>query len=76
MGATIQIRNVPEEIRERLKAKAAAAGMSLSSYLLQDITRLAAVPTSDEARAYFRRRKPAPVAPEEIVSAVRSGRGR
>jgi len=44
----IQIRHVPEDVHARLKARAAAAGMSLSDYLLREITDLARRPTWDE----------------------------
>jgi len=44
----IQIRHVPEDVHARLKARAAAAGMSLSDYLLREITFLASRPTWQE----------------------------
>ena len=44
----IQIRHVPEDVHARLKARAAAAGMSLSDYLLREITFLASRLTWDE----------------------------
>jgi antitoxin FitA len=44
----IQIRHVPEDVHARLKARAAAAGMSLSDYLLREVTALARRPTWDE----------------------------
>jgi hypothetical protein len=44
----IQIRHVPEDVHARLKARAAAAGMSLSDYLLREITFLANRLTWDE----------------------------
>jgi hypothetical protein len=44
----IQIRHVPEDVHARLKARAAATGMSLSDYLLREITWLAGLPTWDE----------------------------
>ena len=44
----IQIRHVPEDVHARLKARAAAAGMSLSDYLLREITFLASRMTWDE----------------------------
>jgi plasmid stability protein len=46
--AHIQIRNVPPDVHRVLKARAAKAGMSLSEYLLAEITRSAEVPTIDE----------------------------
>jgi hypothetical protein len=36
----IQIRHVPEDVHRRLKAQAAQVGMSLSDYLLQEVTLL------------------------------------
>jgi hypothetical protein len=44
----IQIRHVPEDVHARLKARAAKAGMSLSDYLLREITFLANRMTWDE----------------------------
>jgi antitoxin FitA len=44
----IQIRHVPEDVHARLKARAAAAGMSLSDYLLRELTFLASRPTWQE----------------------------
>jgi len=37
----IQIRNVPDELHRKLKARAALAGQSLSDYLLAEIRRSA-----------------------------------
>lgn len=47
----IQIRNVPEDIHRTLKARAAAAGMSLSDYLLGVARREVSRPTIAEMRA-------------------------
>lgn len=35
--ATIQIRDVPEDVHRRYRARAAAAGMSLQEYLLAEL---------------------------------------
>ena len=51
MGTMVQIRNVPEALHRRLKARAALAGMSLSDYLLNEICQVAERPTMDELRA-------------------------
>ncbi len=48
MGVTIQIRNMPEPVHRTLKARAAAAGMTLSAYLIQEFERIAKVPTEAE----------------------------
>jgi plasmid stability protein len=50
MAKLIQIRNVPEAVHRRLKARAALMGMSLSEYLLREVTRLAERPTIEEWR--------------------------
>lgn len=41
MGTTVQIRNLSDEVTEKLKAKATAAGLSLSEYLRRELTTLA-----------------------------------
>jgi plasmid stability protein len=51
MSTMIQIRNVPDDLHRRLKARAAMAGMSLSDYLLKEISTVAARPTMEEMRA-------------------------
>jgi plasmid stability protein len=52
----IQIRNVPEDLHRRLKARAAMAGMSLSDYLLKEIRAVAERPTMEEMRERLARR--------------------
>jgi len=56
---TIQIRNVPEGLHRRLKARAATMGMSLSDLLLGEIAAFAETPTPDELRARLAARSPA-----------------
>jgi plasmid stability protein len=48
MSKMIQIRNVPDGLHRKLKARAAVAGQSLSDYLLSEIDRIAALPTREE----------------------------
>ncbi len=69
----VQIRNVPDALHRRLKARAALAGMSLSDYLLGEIRQVAERPTMDELRERLRSRTetvPA-VAPADAVRAER-----
>jgi plasmid stability protein len=54
--AIIQIRNVPDALHRRLKARAALAGMSLSDYLLGAIREVAERPTVEELRNRLERR--------------------
>jgi hypothetical protein len=46
--ASIQIRNVPEPVHNEMKRRAAAAGQSLSDYLLVELQKLASYPTLNE----------------------------
>ena len=39
MSKSIEIRNVPEALHRRLKARAALEGVSISSYVLREIER-------------------------------------
>ena len=72
---SIQTRNVPDDVHRTLRARAAAAGLSLSDYLLEDITRLAErPPIADVIQRAASRSGGAGV--ELIVEAVRSGRDR
>ncbi len=41
MGTTVQIRNLSDDVTQKLKAQAAAAGLSLSEYLRRELTDLA-----------------------------------
>jgi plasmid stability protein len=74
----IQIRHVPEAVHARLKARAAAAGMSLSDYLLREITSLASRPTWDEIFEEIDREGPAlkgePVDTVELIRELREER--
>lgn len=56
MPTLLQIRNVPDDIRQALKVRAAAEGESLNSYLLRVIAREVERPTAAEvfARAALR----------------------
>ena len=73
MHKMIQIRNVPESLHRKLKARAAMAGMSLSAYLLEQITAQASVPTPQEMTARLERLEP--VTPrEDVVEALQRAR--
>ncbi|MCK6451043.1 MAG: hypothetical protein L6R19_09350 [Alphaproteobacteria bacterium] len=76
MASMIQIRNVPEGLHRRLKARAAMAGMSLSDYLLDEIRRVAERPTIEELRARLERRAAVTpkISPEQAVRAERDSR--
>lgn len=54
----IQIRNVPDELHQKLKERAAKSGMSLSDYLLSEIEQVAEKPTISEWLETVRSREP------------------
>lgn len=76
MSTMIQIRNVPNELHRRLKARAASAGMSLSDYLLAEIRRVAERPTPEEIRKRLQSRSAvtSSLSPAEAVRAERDSR--
>jgi plasmid stability protein len=76
MSVMVQIRNVPDELHRKLKARAALSGMSISEYLLRDLERSLERPTRAEllqrlqSRDPVELREPAALA----VAAEREGR--
>jgi antitoxin FitA len=58
MSKMIQLRNVPDPLHRKLKARAAMAGTSLSDYLLAEIKDIADKPTLTELRNRLHTRKP------------------
>lgn len=76
MPRMIQIRNVPDELHRRLKARAAMAGTSLSEYLLGEMRHAAERPTRDELRQRLQARARVKVtpSPEKAVRAERDSR--
>jgi plasmid stability protein len=75
MNRTIQIRDVPEDVHRTLRARAAAAGLSLSAYLLAELTRVAERPPIADVLARAGARHGG-ASTTEVVAAVRSGRDR
>lgn len=74
MARNVQIRDVPDDVHATLKARAAAAGMSLSDYLRSELERVAARPSIAEVleRAAVR---PGGVPTDVIVQTIRDIRG-
>lgn len=46
--SNLLVRNVPEEVHERLRARALASGRSLQQYLLEELQKLVERPSLDE----------------------------
>lgn len=75
MSTMIQLRNVPDALHRKLKARAALQGMSLSEYLVAELRRSAQRPTLPELRERMQQR--APVRPRQPpAEAVRAERDR
>ena len=75
MPKMVQLRNVPDDLHRKVKARAALEGMSLSDYLIAEIRRSAERPTVRELRERLARRSP--VAPSvSPAQAVREERDR
>ena len=75
----IQIRDVPESVRDELARKAAAAGQSMQAYLLGELSKLAERPSMAEItrRAQARARASgSTVTMQDAVAAVRASRDR
>lgn len=74
MGRMIQIRNVSEEAHRTLKARAAAAGMSLSDYIKRDLELAAARPSLEEIDARVATRGPSGLRTDTVLAALRDAR--
>ena len=59
MAVQITIRNVPEEVRDELAARAALKRQSMQEYLRSELERLAGLPSIDTVLEEVRRRKAA-----------------
>ncbi len=69
----IQIRNVPDRLHRRLKARAAMAGLSLSDYVKSELERVAATPTVEELFRAIERQDMFDI-DDEVVAAIRRDR--
>lgn len=75
--ATLQIRNVPVAMRRKLKARAAAEGLSMSAYVRRELERLLAATSAEE---FLRELRDEPVmalepSPTEVLRQERKARG-
>jgi antitoxin FitA len=70
----IQIRHVPEDVHRRLKEQAANAGMSLSDYLLREVSLLSTQLSWDELFEEIDRDGPALEEDVDTVEEIRLGR--
>jgi antitoxin FitA len=77
MAKTVQIRDMPDKLHRTLKARAAAAGMTLSEYLVWELKRATVFPTEEELWERIRGRTPVKgVSGAELVREGREERDR
>ena len=76
MSKMIQLRNVPDALHRKLKARAALEGLSLSDFLTREARKIAERPTMAEMRARLEARPILELAPSptEIVREERDRR--
>lgn len=70
----IQIRNVPGSVHARLKEKANLAGMNLSDYLKEEVTRIADTLSWGEVADRMAEHRVA-ITPGEVADSIRLDRG-
>jgi hypothetical protein len=74
MAVNIQIRDVPEQVRDRILGHAADSGQSMQGYLLDLLTHLAARPTKADWDALAAVRARAPADMNAALEIIREGR--
>ena len=75
MPKAIQIRDVPDDVHAVMRARAAAAGMSMSEYLRSELVKMAATPTMDEWLDRVTGPPLSEISTQEIVDIIRELRG-
>jgi len=74
MASNVQIRSVPADVHRTLKARASQAGMSLSDFLLVELTALARRPSLEQLIERIESR-PRVTRKLDSVRAIRAERG-
>jgi plasmid stability protein len=74
MPKMIQVRNVPDGVHRTLKARAAAAGMSLSDYVKRDLELAASRPSLEELDGRVAERGPSGLRTRTVLGALREAR--
>ena len=75
MSKVVQLRDVPDDLHQKLEARAELAGLSLSEYLLEEVRRIVERPTLAEMKARLARRTSVDPSPAP-AQAVREERDR
>lgn len=75
MSKMIQIRDVPDELHQMLKAQAAVEGISLSDLIKRELESRSRLLSFEEAAARARARGPSKCTTAETVRLIREARG-
>ncbi|NKC15134.1 MAG: toxin-antitoxin system HicB family antitoxin [Gammaproteobacteria bacterium] len=73
MSTLLQVRNIPEELHRRLKARAALEGLSMAQFVIREIERALQRPTRQMVLEAIER-QPATMLDEAPAEAVRQER--
>lgn len=71
---TLEIRDVPEDVLETLRARASVSGRSLNDYVVDLLMRMTQLPTQDELMARVRQRGQVCLPNGAEVAAIRVSR--
>ncbi len=74
MAVNIQIRDVPDEVRDRIAAQAAESGQSMQSFLFTLLAQVAARPSQSDWATLATLRERAPVGIADVLAVIREGR--
>jgi antitoxin FitA len=76
VAKTLQIRNVPDDVHRTVKTRAAVQGLSVSDYLLQEVTKVAERPSVKEVLERAASRPGSwDAGVEDVVAVIREDRG-
>jgi len=73
MPVMIQIRNVPDSLHRKIKARAALAGQTMSDYILDELRRIVDRPTRAELLERLAALPPVELEPD-AATVIREGR--
>jgi len=72
--ATLQVRDLPDEVLVELKERAEKDGVSLSFYVRELLTDAVSYPPMDEVMARIASREPVRISTQDVLDAIREGR--
>ena len=74
MSKMIQLRHVPDALHKRIKTRAKQEGLTLSAYLIREVSKMATQPTLAEMLARLATREPVTGLSESPAEAIHAER--